>query len=183
MPSPLTKHPRLSAPERRAQILDAAIAEFAKHGFHGARIEAIAGRAGISHPYLLRLFSNKRSLFVAAVDAAFDRIERAFRAAADAAEGDPLLAMGEAYVELLDRHDDLNLQFHAYAVASDSDVGPPIRERVRALRDAVQEISGAPPDRVRTFFAVGLSLTVAAALELPDRSSEASWAARQLEVA
>jgi AcrR family transcriptional regulator len=166
----------MSAALRREQVLDASVAEFARHGFHGARIEAVAARAGISHPYLLRLFSSKRELFVAAVDQAFSRVEGAFRRAAEEAEGDPLLAMGKAYLDLLENHDDLQLQLHAYAVAGNSEVGEEVRRRFTALRKAVQAMSGASPDRVDTFFAVGLALTVGTALQVRDRGFGARWA-------
>jgi AcrR family transcriptional regulator len=43
---------RGAAADRRDQVLDAAIAEFAEHGFHGASTPAIARRVGISQPYL-----------------------------------------------------------------------------------------------------------------------------------
>lgn len=72
------RRPRVAAQERRDLVLDAAVAEFGAHGWHGARIEAIAARAGISHPYLLRLFASKRKLFMTATDRAFDRMEAAF---------------------------------------------------------------------------------------------------------
>ena len=166
----------MSAAARREQVLDAAVAEFARQGFHGARIEAVAARAGISHPYLLRLFSSKRELFVAAVDRAFSRVEETFRRAAEAAEGDPLLAMGEAYLDLLDDHDDLQLQLHAYAVAGNADVGENVRRRFTVLREAVLAMSGASPARVDTFFAVGLALTVGTALDVRDHGFDARWA-------
>ncbi|MGZ4376042.1 MAG: TetR family transcriptional regulator, partial [Gaiellaceae bacterium] len=47
---------RRSAEERREQILEAALAEFAAHGFEGGSTEAIARAVGISQPYVFRLF-------------------------------------------------------------------------------------------------------------------------------
>ena len=38
----------MSGMDRRGLVLNAAVAEFGEHGWHGARIEAIATRAGIS---------------------------------------------------------------------------------------------------------------------------------------
>ena len=62
-----TVRTRIPAAERRELVLDAAVIEFGDHGWHGARVEAIAARAGISHPYLMRI-SSKRNLFVDAMD-------------------------------------------------------------------------------------------------------------------
>src|SRR3954470_11693994 len=96
-----TRRTRMSAQDRRSLVLQAAVEEFGEHGWHGARIEAIAARAGISHPYLLRLFSSKRDLFITAVDSAFDRMEDAFATAVERDDGDPILSLGEAYRRLL----------------------------------------------------------------------------------
>jgi len=172
---------RMPGVARRDLVLDAAVLEFGAHGWHGARIEVIAARAGISHPYLLRLFSSKRDLFIAAMDRAFDRMEGAFTDAVQRDDGDPILALGEAY-RLLLREDPaaLRLHMHALAVASDEDVGEAVTRRYAALLERMRELSGASRDRVRTCFAVGLTLTVVTVLDLPDRRGDLRWGARLL---
>jgi AcrR family transcriptional regulator len=171
----------MSGADRRDQVLDAAVFEFGEHGWHGARIEAIAGRAVISHPYLLRLFSSKRELFIAAMDRAFDRMENAFTDAVQQDDGDPILALGEAYRRLLcEDPAALRLHMQALAVAGDPVVGEAVTHRYAALLERMRELSGAPEDRVRTCFAVGLTLTVVTVLDLPDRPGDLSWGARLL---
>jgi AcrR family transcriptional regulator len=56
---------RKSADERREEILEIAIEHFAVGGYHGTSTEVIAKEAGISQPYLFRLFRTKRELFLA----------------------------------------------------------------------------------------------------------------------
>ena len=56
---------RQTADERREAVLEAANVEFALRGLHGASTDAIARRAGISQPYLFRLFGSKKELFLA----------------------------------------------------------------------------------------------------------------------
>ncbi len=68
---------RMSAEDRREQVLKAAMAEFAIHGLDGTSTEAIAERAGISQPYIFRLWPNKKDLFLATVDACFESVEPA----------------------------------------------------------------------------------------------------------
>jgi AcrR family transcriptional regulator len=172
---------RMTGGDRRDLVLNAAVLEFGEHGWHGARVEAIAARAEISHPYLLRLFSNKRTLFIAAMDRAFDRMEDAFTDAVQRADGDPILAVGEAY-RLLLREDPaaLRLHMHALAVAGDENVGEAVTRRYAALLVRMRELSGASEDRVRTCFAVGLTLTVVTVLDLPDRRGDLRWGARLL---
>lgn len=76
---------RMSGQQRREQVLDVAEEEFAVTGLHGASTETIAHRAGITQAYVFRLFGTKRQLFLACVDAAFERMRLAMAAAA----GDP----------------------------------------------------------------------------------------------
>ena len=50
---------------RREAVLEAAAAEFSRKGLHGASTDAIAKAAGISQPYLFRLFGTKKELYLA----------------------------------------------------------------------------------------------------------------------
>jgi AcrR family transcriptional regulator len=161
---------RKSAEERREEILAVAMEHFAAGGYHGTSTEVIAKEAGISQPYLFRLFRTKRELFLACGDRACEKVLEAFRRAAAAApEGERLHAMGHAYVhELLpDRHAILMLM-QSYAAAAD----PGIREHVRGkygdVVSEVAELAGAGPDEVWSFFATGMLLNIVAALELED---------------
>ena len=56
-------------PERtRARILDAAVVEFSEHGFSGARISAIAARAGVNQQLISYYFDGKEGLYRALQD-------------------------------------------------------------------------------------------------------------------
>ncbi|MFE0024826.1 TetR/AcrR family transcriptional regulator [Amycolatopsis sp. NPDC059021] len=56
-------------PERtRKLLLDAAAAEFARHGFAGARISAIAARAGVNQQLISYYFDGKEGLYQALSD-------------------------------------------------------------------------------------------------------------------
>ncbi|MGN6694992.1 MAG: TetR/AcrR family transcriptional regulator [Aquihabitans sp.] len=51
-------------PERsRERLLDAALTEFAEHGFAGARVEAIAKRSGLNKQLISHYFGGKRGLY------------------------------------------------------------------------------------------------------------------------
>src|SRR6187551_126568 len=94
---------RSSSDERRAEVIEAAVKEFAANGFHATSTTAIAERAGISQPYIYALFPNKHELFLAVDRHVVDRIRRAFLEAArgkDTTE-ERLEAMGHAYLQLL----------------------------------------------------------------------------------
>src|SRR6266704_4726963 len=115
--------PRMPAAERREQVLEAAVAEFAARGLAGTSTEDVARRAGISQPYLFRLFPTKKALFLALVERCYRRVEDAFAAAAGDLAGDAALeAMGDAYERLLDDRTLLLLQMQAYAACDDPEI-------------------------------------------------------------
>src|SRR6476661_964909 len=90
---------RKTAEARRDDILDAALIEFAERGLHGASTEEIARRAGISQPYVFRLFGTKKELFKAAVARCLRQTLELFQRAAEGKRGrEALDAMGQAYM-------------------------------------------------------------------------------------
>jgi AcrR family transcriptional regulator len=158
----------MPAAERRELVLEAAVAEFALHGLAGTSTEDVARRAGISQPYLFRLFPTKKALFLALVERCYQRIEQAFAAAAADKTGDEALdAMGEEYERLLEDRTLLLLQMHAYAACEDADIRAATRAGFKRLWSLVERISGLPFDRVVAFFAMGMLINVAAAMDLP----------------
>jgi AcrR family transcriptional regulator len=159
---------RKSADERREEILTVAMAHFAAGGYNGTSTEVIAKDAGISQPYLFRLFRTKRELFLACNDRACEKVLDAFRsAAASAPDGEKLHAMGCAYTDELlpDRHAIL-MMMQGYAAVSDPEIQEHVRERYGNVVSEVAEMSGAGPDEVWTFFANGMLLNIVAALDL-----------------
>ena len=159
---------RKSAEVRREEILAIAMAQFAEGGYHGTSTEAIAKDAGISQPYLFRLFRTKRELFLACADRACEKVLDVFgRAAAAAAPGEELAAMGKAYVDELlpDRHAILMLM-QGYAAAADPEIQARMRHRYGEVVDEVARLGDADPDEVWTFFAKGMQHNVVALLDL-----------------
>src|SRR5262245_43839307 len=111
--------PRLTADERREQIVAAARAEFAEHGYQAATTDAIARRAGVSQPYVVRLFGSKRALFLAVADSCFQQLRDVFSAAAEGAPpGEKLTAMGKAYRDLVGDREMLTLQLQFFAACA-----------------------------------------------------------------
>ncbi len=162
---------RQSAEERRETVLAAAIVEFAAYGLHGASTEDIARRAGISQPYIFRLFGTKKDLFIAAANRVYERIHDLFQAAAATAPGtDPGAAFGAmalSYKALIASRDELLLILQSFAAASDPEVGAAMRERFGDLYRYVEGVAGGDEHEAHTFMAYGMLLTVTAALGLP----------------
>lgn len=163
----------MSADERRQAVLAAAVTEFARGGLHGTTTETIARRAGISQPYLFRLFPTKLDLFTTAVRRCFELVAKTFEAAAADLKGEEaLMAMGEAYRELLADHDLLLFQLQAYAAAGDPVIQATARDGFYGLWRMVGGHSGASDERLREFFGFGGLLNTIVALDLIDIGSD-----------
>jgi AcrR family transcriptional regulator len=161
----------MTGQQRREQVLSVAELEFAACGLHGASTETIARGAGITQAYVFRLFGTKLELFLACVDAAFERLTLALRAAAGDATGvDALAAMGREYYAMLADRTTLLLQLQGIAAAAAGE--PEIRDAVRVsfgkLWQAVSATAGLDPVTIKTFLAFGMLLNTSAALGLAD---------------
>jgi len=159
---------RMPAAKRRELVLDAAVVEFAVHGLAGTSTEDVARQAGISQPYLFRLFPTKKALFIELIGRCFQRVKDTFTAAADGLTGEEaLVAMGDAYELLLEDRTLLQLQMQCYAACHDPEVGDATRAGFKGLWEMVERLTGLPFQTVVDFFAVGMLINVAAAMDLP----------------
>ena len=165
----------MSASERRESVLRVALTEFAAGGLDGTSTEKIATGAGISQPYLFRLFPTKKALFLATVERCFDRVTGAFEAAAEGLAGEAAMsAMADAYSDLLGDRDLLMMQMQAYAACHDNDVREAARVGFGRIWEVVERATGAPPAQIRGFLSVGMLWNVIAAMDLG--SHDARWA-------
>jgi AcrR family transcriptional regulator len=173
---------RVPAAERRAELISAAVHEFASGGLHGTPVADIARRVGVAQPYVFSLFATKRELFLAAVERSFALVAQTFEShAAEFAAGrieapTVFAAMGRSYMELLRSDRDwLMLQHQAYAACNDDVVREHVRRHYAALVELVRRLSGAPDEQVDDFFRYGMWLNVAAAMGVDDLSAGGSW--------
>ncbi|MEO9180157.1 MAG: TetR/AcrR family transcriptional regulator [Acidimicrobiales bacterium] len=159
---------RQTAAERRVAVLSAAVTEFAKAGYAGTSTDAIANRAGISQPYLFRLFGTKKDLFIATFDQVGTRIVKELSEAAEGLDGlDALHAMGEAYVQLMEDPEFLQVQMHGYAAATgDPDIAASCRKTFEVLFHIVKDKLGPDEQMIQDFFAHGMLMSVMSAINL-----------------
>ena len=161
---------RLSAAERKDDVLDAAMIEFAERGLDGTSTEDIARRAGISQPYLFRLFGTKKELFIATVGRCFRETLEMFQRAAEGKRGEEALhAIGTAYMEQLETNRTwLRAQMQAYAAADDPEIRAVVRAGYGDLVAYVRRVSDADWPIVWHFFSTGMLLNVLASMHVTD---------------
>lgn len=183
-PAPSEHAPRQTASARREALIDAAVKHFAQTGLHGTAVSAITDEVGITQPYAFSLFGTKKGLFLAAVERGFDRVEETFRAAAQGAgEEGAFDAMKESYAGVLSDRSLLLMQLQGYAASGDDEVREVVRRRYAELYELVRDLSGgASRDDLAQFFAAGMLLNVAAALDIPKLLLDDTWLADCLSV-
>jgi AcrR family transcriptional regulator len=170
---------RKTREERREEILDAALPVFAEQGLHGASTDEVARRAGISQPYVFRLFGTKKGLYLALVARCFRQTLELMQRAAEGRRGQEALeAIGTAYQELLaaDRVY-LRAQMQAYAACEDPEIAAVVRDGYGDLVTYVERVSGAGAAEVAAFFAHGMLLNVLASMHAPGEE----WGRRLVE--
>lgn len=171
---------RQTADERRVTVLAAALREFAEKGLHGASTDDIARAAGISQPYLFRLFGTKKELYLATARENTETLYAHFERASRGRTGlEALDAMGEAYNVILDDPDRLMMQLKCFASCDDPDVCEAARSAWRDLVSLVEQRSGLGREEVALFFAKGMLLTVLMGMGTFDRPEP--WAEHLVE--
>ena len=155
---------RLTAEERSEQLIAAAVTAFSTGGYAGTTTDQVARLAGVSQPYVIRLFGTKQALFIATVEHASARIEQQFR---DAAAVQPdLESLGKAYDQILAERELVTVLLHGFTAGSDPAIGPVVRACFGRIYTAVREITRVSADEAREFMAMGMLLSVLDALQV-----------------
>lgn len=169
---------RLNADDRRQAVIQVALEEFAEAGYFGTSTETIAARAGISQPYIFKLFGSKQNLFLVTAQRCFGRILDTFRAVAAETKGDPFPAMGMAYVQLLSDRRLLMVWMHAFAACSIPEIQQAMAGCFEQMYEFLEALPDANPEKVQQFMARGMFLNVAAATDMQSAMTEEQWTRR-----
>jgi len=160
---------RIPATERREQILEAATRVFGEQGYAGATTDRVAKAAGISQPYVVRLFGTKEQLFIEVVERACARIGKAMERAIadDASEKEVGPRIGEAYVDLVqtDRGILLSLM-QGFILGQDPAIGPVARAGFMAIYDRMRSVMDA--EEAMRFMAQGMLINTLIASNLTE---------------
>lgn len=178
---------RLTAVERREQILSAAAAVFGERGYTGTTTDQVARAAGISQPYVVRMFGSKETLFLEVLERARLALLEAFREVLernrDAVPDDLQRLLGEAYVDLIrDRGIHMPLM-QGFLQGVDPAIGAKARQGFLDIWRFVTEQAGFDDETARDFLAQGMLINVLLGLRMPRAAADDPVAARLLEAA
>jgi len=155
---------RMSGDERREAILEAATRAFAISGYHGTSTDAVAREAGVSQPYVVRMFGTKLELFLEVFQRAVGRIRDAFAAVVDDPTFDPASEDGRermslAYTELLQDHAFLQVMMHGFSAGGIDEIAAAARSCMGEVFATIRR-TGWTDEEVRDFIAYGMLLNV-----------------------
>ncbi|MBO9541139.1 TetR/AcrR family transcriptional regulator [bacterium] len=154
---------RLTAEERRAQILRCATAVFARSNYRVAGMAEIAKEAGISEPTVYKHFTSKKQLFLTILDRVGDSTLRHWQELASDAP-DPLTLLrriGTSQYEIvLKRPDTLKIQFQALSEVEDDEIRAALRRHFASYADFLMKVLDA--GRAARLLAADLDVTAAA---------------------
>ncbi|GLU87876.1 TetR family transcriptional regulator [Agromyces sp. NBRC 114283] len=173
MSSMVSKTDRIPATERREQILEAATRVFGELGYAGATTDRVAKAAGISQPYVVRMFGTKEQLFIEVLERTCELIVAAFdRAVADEASDTPVgPRIGEAYVHLVETERGVLLALmQGFILGHDPNIGPVARRGFLRIYDRMREVMS--PDEAMRFMAQGMLINTLIASNLTVRIDE-----------
>ena len=112
---------------------------------------------------MIRLFGTKQQLFLAALESVCDRLEQAFR---DAAEREPtLISLSSSFETMLSEEEVLRILLHGCSASAEPAIGDVVRERFARVYRMVRDLTGASPAQAREFLGSGVLLTAMSAID------------------
>lgn len=163
----------LKRPERREQVLVAAMRAFARTGYHGTSTTEIAREAGISQGYVLHLFDTKEQLFIAALQRAGEYILAQMRGIGlESFELDRFTARYGRTV--LDEMVMLVL-LQGFTASSVPAIGSYVRALFADVYQVLVENSGASPEEARDYIARALLINSVLAMGYREHAGEFPW--------
>ena len=160
---------RMKGDDRRELILEAATIVFGDYGYFGTTTAEVARAAGVSQPYVVRMFGTKQQLFLDVLERALDELMRVFRAAL-AADSDqpPQRRIGVAYVELASTRGLLLSLMHAFVLGRDPVIGARAREGFMCVYRFLRDEAGFSADETQEFLSGGMLINTLVGLRMTD---------------
>jgi AcrR family transcriptional regulator len=139
---------RLTAEQRRRQLVTVALELFAQRGYRATTMDDIAEAAGVTKPLLYQHFSSKRALYLELVDSIAQDLLAAVRHAVMKADGPrQQVELGfAAYFRLVVRHEPAFRLLYGRDHANDLELGQALRSVEDAIAEAIDPLIDAGLD-------------------------------------
>ncbi len=159
----------MRAEDRRELVLEAATAVFGDFGYFGTTTDQVARAAGVSQPYVVRIFGTKEKLFLEVLQRALSFLLVEFRAAL---AGDPEVPVGRriglAYVGLAARRGLLLSLMHGFVLGREQEIGRCAREGFMVVYRFLRDEAGLSPAEAESFLAGGMLVNTMIGLRMTE---------------
>jgi AcrR family transcriptional regulator len=174
----------MASDERRVLVLTAATDVFGQRGYAGTTTDQVAVAAGVSQPYVVRMFGTKEKLFLAVLHRALDTLMCAFRAAlAEESEIPMHTRLGVAYADLLTDRGLLLSLMHGFVLGADPEIGKTARTGFLEVYNFLKVDVGMSSAEASDFLAHGMMLNTLVGLRMTDEYDTNPNARELLETA
>lgn len=157
---------RMKAADRRELILAAATAVFGAKTYVGTTTDEVARAAGVSQPYVVRLFGTKEKLFIAVIERAYGRLIDEFRRALPGDADGRAERMGRAYTGLLAERGMLPVIANSTALGGEAEIGKVARAGFSDIWRFIRDEAGFSAEQTREFMATGMLINAIVGLRL-----------------
>ena len=157
---------RMKASDRRELILEAATAVFGAKTYVGTTTDEVARAAGVSQPYVVRLFGTKEKLFIAVIERAYGRLIDEFRRALTGDADGRAERMGRAYTGLLAERGMLPVIANSTALGGEPEIGRVARAGFSDIWRFIRDEAGFSAEETREFMATGMLINAIVGLRL-----------------
>jgi TetR/AcrR family transcriptional regulator len=159
----------MRAEDRRELILEAAMGVFGDYGYVGTTTDQVARAAGVSQPYVVRIFGTKEKLFLEVLERALSTLMTDFRSALAEDSAVPMhTRLGRAYFNLLANRGLLLSLMHGFVLGSDPVIGPRAREGYLEVYRFLRDQAGFSAEDAHLFLANGMLVNTMIGLRMSD---------------
>jgi TetR/AcrR family transcriptional regulator len=170
----------MRAEDRRELILEAAMGVFGDYGYVGTTTDQVARAAGVSQPYVVRMFGTKEKLFLEVLERALATLMADFHVALADTSAVPLhIRLGRAYFNLLADRGLLLSLMHGFVLGSDPVIGKRAREGYLEVYSFLREHAEFSAEEAQQFLANGMLINTMVGLRMSD-DYESNPVAREL---
>lgn len=158
-------------------ILDAARDLFGRQGYHGTTTDQIANAAGISQPYVVRMFGSKEALFLEVFHATLGTLVEAWRTTLaelpdDTDEHTRSMAIGSQFIDLAATRGLHTMLLQGFVSGAEPAIGKAARDGFLEIYRFLRDEAGVSDEQVHGFLASGMVFSVMLAIDMPSRFDE-----------